>query len=347
MDARESILSTGNTDELAEIAVEGIVEDELAHKAYLTNTYELSDYEIDHIEIDDWHAEVELTERTSDDEKISHIVTIFAKNENTLIVAADEYRDAANDFNSASYLDESLVELSEELSPVTADGILASSVCYANKIVQIAKNEIGYLEKASNSNLNDKTANSGSANYTKYGAWYGSNPDEWCAMFVSWCANQAGISTSVIPKYASCTTGMNTFKNKGCFYARSATYVPSVGDLFFVGTDPNLSTHTGIVTSVSSTSFTVVDGNYSDKVSTHSYALTNTTILGFAHPSYTHSNYTYKYNNVSHWKACTSCGSALASSSHSYVYQSSKYVCSVCGYSTTNPVTTQAIKDII
>ena len=39
-----------------------------------------------------------------------------------------------------------------------------------DKVLQIAKNEIGYLEKASNKNLYDKTANAGSNNYTKYWA---------------------------------------------------------------------------------------------------------------------------------------------------------------------------------
>ena len=37
-----------------------------------------------------------------------------------------------------------------------------------NKMIQTAKAEIGYLEKASNSNLDSKTGNAGSNNYTKY-----------------------------------------------------------------------------------------------------------------------------------------------------------------------------------
>ena len=36
----------------------------------------------------------------------------------------------------------------------------------AEKVILIAKNEIGYLEKKSNSQLDDKTANAGSGNYT-------------------------------------------------------------------------------------------------------------------------------------------------------------------------------------
>ena len=38
----------------------------------------------------------------------------------------------------------------------------------AANLIKIAAAEIGYKEKASNSNLDDKTANAGSNNWTKY-----------------------------------------------------------------------------------------------------------------------------------------------------------------------------------
>lgn len=58
----------------------------------------------------------------------------------------------------------------------------------AAKMVAIAQGEVGYLEKKSKSQLDSKTANAGSNNYTKYGAWYGINAQPWCDIFVSWCA---------------------------------------------------------------------------------------------------------------------------------------------------------------
>ena len=62
-----------------------------------------------------------------------------------------------------------------------------------NKVLSIAENEVGYLEKASNACLYDKTANAGSANYTKY--WAEIKPEyqgqPWCACFVTWCFVQA------------------------------------------------------------------------------------------------------------------------------------------------------------
>jgi len=56
-------------------------------------------------------------------------------------------------------------------------------------VIEIAKEEVGYLEKASNYNLDSKTGNAGSANYTKY--WRDIQPsyqgEPWCACFVTWC----------------------------------------------------------------------------------------------------------------------------------------------------------------
>ena len=61
------------------------------------------------------------------------------------------------------------------------------------KLIHIAEAEAGYLEKQSNSCLDDKTANAGNGNYTKY--WRDIKPEyqgqPWCAAFVSWCFMQA------------------------------------------------------------------------------------------------------------------------------------------------------------
>ena len=65
--------------------------------------------------------------------------------------------------------------------------------CNPNKVIEVAKTQLGYLEKKSNSSLDNMTANAGSANYTKYNrdmkAWAGSAGlnDQWCQNFVDWC----------------------------------------------------------------------------------------------------------------------------------------------------------------
>lgn len=63
--------------------------------------------------------------------------------------------------------------------------------CTADEFVGILQKELGYIEKASNKDLDSKTANAGYNNYTKYGEWYGNNGDYWCQQFISWCAYEA------------------------------------------------------------------------------------------------------------------------------------------------------------
>lgn len=129
-----------------------------------------------------------------------------------------------------------------------------------NKLIQIAKNEIGYLEKASNSQLDSKTANAGENNYTKY--WRDIKPDyqgqPWCAAFVSWCMTK--------------TFGLDTAKKllKHWPYV----YCPTMADLFTLNSNPKVGdivifyrngtfTHTGIVIKVSGDRFWTVEGNTS------------------------------------------------------------------------------------
>lgn len=74
--------------------------------------------------------------------------------------------------------------------------LFSEDTCTAGGFVKVALEEVGYEEKASNANLEDKRANRGDKNYTKYGAWYkeecgGDHPAYWCEQFVSWCAYTA------------------------------------------------------------------------------------------------------------------------------------------------------------
>ena len=66
-----------------------------------------------------------------------------------------------------------------------------------------------------------------------YWSWYGFDSHvNWCACFVSWCANECGyIQAGIIPRFASCTAGSNWFKARDLWKSRGAT--PNVGDLIF------------------------------------------------------------------------------------------------------------------
>ena len=72
--------------------------------------------------------------------------------------------------------------------------VYTAETCSVGKVLEIARNEICYEEKATPRNLDDKHANKGGGNYTKYGAWYNGGralSEPWCAEFVSWCIYEA------------------------------------------------------------------------------------------------------------------------------------------------------------
>ncbi len=158
-------------------------------------------------------------------------------------------------------------------------------------LIAVATTQIGYTE--GNSTSQQGGTSGGSGNYTKYGAWYGINPGAWCAMFVSWCANQAGIPSTVITKHASCDLGMQWFQNKGVWQwspACGGSYVPKRGDIIYFRTNTAQvtdSTHVGIVYNSDSSKVYTIEGNASNKCQTKSYSLSSAYILGYGTPKYT------------------------------------------------------------
>ena len=146
--------------------------------------------------------------------------------------------------------------------------------------VQAALNEDGYIEKASNSQLDSKTANAGSSNWTKYGPLTGNPNGPWCASFVSWAANQAGIPASVIPRSAAVATFRDFYKKNGRWSGRSAT--PKRGDIAIYGSSG--STHIGIVTGVQNGQVKTIEGNTSNRVAQRSYAIGDSYIYGYGSP---------------------------------------------------------------
>ncbi len=153
-------------------------------------------------------------------------------------------------------------------------------------IIEIARTQLGYMEGSLEGTVQ------GSNDCTKYGEWYGLNYNPWCAMFVSWCANEAEIPTTVIPKHASCDVGMNWFINNGRWNYSSAyggSYTPVISDIVYFGYKGSGgfdSTHVGIVYKVDANNIYVLEGNSSAKVQTVSYPLESSYILGYGSPDY-------------------------------------------------------------
>ena len=128
-----------------------------------------------------------------------------------------------------------------------------------------------------------------------YWSWYGfGSRVEWCACFVSWCANECGyIDEGIIPKYAGCVNGVQWFKDRGQWLDGSEEPVPGM-IIFFDWDSPDgasgpqdgLSDHTGIVQKVENGIVYTVEGNTSDSVNTRQYSVGHYEILGYGIPAY-------------------------------------------------------------
>ena len=174
--------------------------------------------------------------------------------------------DMATAYNFTSQQKEILNEL---LSEDYAD--LWSSVLYgitggSKKLINVAIAQIG---------------NSGGQ---PYWSWYGfGSRVEWCACFVSWCANECGyIDAGVIPKFASCDVGMNWFKNHSRW--QTNTYTPREGDIIFFDWDSDgLANH---VEKVEDGKVHTIEGNSSDVCNRLQYNSDDFRILGYGVPAY-------------------------------------------------------------
>ena len=127
--------------------------------------------------------------------------------------------------------------------------------------------------------------------WSYYGGWYGMPYEEWCAMFVSYCLEKAGIGEGIMPHSANCN------RWKGYLGARyiddEDNYYPEAGDLIFfhhdrVSKDPNFPNHIGIVTGYDAGKNLVytVEGNSGKSVRTHEYDHESSVIVGYASMRY-------------------------------------------------------------
>lgn len=146
------------------------------------------------------------------------------------------------------------------------------------QLIAIARAEVGYLEKKTNSKLDSKTANAGYNNYTKYArdlfnaGYYNGNKNgyAWCDVFVDWCHWIASGKDSKEAQRMICQTGLY---GAGC--AQSAQYYknqnrlfkdPKPGDqIFFWNSGKTSIAHTGIVKKVDKTYVYTIEGNTSSK----------------------------------------------------------------------------------
>ena len=120
-----------------------------------------------------------------------------------------------------------------------------------------------------------------------YWSWYGFDGRvEWCACFVSWCANECGnIDSGIIPKFAGCVNGSQWFKDRGQWQDRN--YEPSVGQIIFFDWEGDGETdHVGIVERCENGIVYTVEGNSGDACRQRSYPVGSSSIYGYGIPAY-------------------------------------------------------------
>ena len=116
-----------------------------------------------------------------------------------------------------------------------------------------------------------------------YWSWYGfANHVEWCACFVSWCADQCGyLNSGTYPKFSGCVFGMQWFQQRGLWLDGSAEPVPGMLIFFDWATQDSVPDHVGIVEKVENGMVYTVEGNSRDMCRQKQYALGSSVILGY------------------------------------------------------------------
>ena len=155
-------------------------------------------------------------------------------------------------------------------------------------IVAVAKTQIGYHEGANNE--------------TKYNHWLGAISGypaggygyAWCHAFVSWCANQAGISSDIAPRTAGTYVGKNFFVNDDASRwevsaAYDGDYLPQKGDFIYFGSGSS-PCHVGIVSDCDGNYVYTIEGNHSDQVMSCEYNLYDSYVIGYGVPDYSGSD---------------------------------------------------------
>lgn len=187
----------------------------------------------------------------------------------------------------------------------------------AYDIVEVAKTQLGYTEGSSKDN--------------KYGATFGVNNADWCAFFVSWCAKEAGISTSII-KRQGIASPFSKYFNIPNTHGSSKDYFPKPGDLVFYAQDGGSHYHVGIVETVNKSTgkITTIEGNSYQKssesknphyVCRHTISYNASNVCCYGTPNYTGGSLptehtcdygTFAYYGAAHphynYYYCSACG---------------------------------------
>lgn len=153
---------------------------------------------------------------------------------------------------------------------------------WAQDLLAVARTQLGYRASEVNFIVDERGNRQG---YTRYGAWWRASYSGWCAMYVSFCLNYAGVPEYRVPREANCQYWVRDLKEKG-LYDEAADGEPEAGDLIFFDWDGRGSAgHMGIVSKVEDGKVSVIEGNHLKPVCEREYDLSLESICGYGRVS--------------------------------------------------------------
>ena len=225
----------------------------------------------------DYHTEIytETVIETSLDEEANPVETETTVTHTRLYITVTHKtaEEMADDYGFSAEQREQLAELlSDENASLWSSALYG--INFSGDIVEVALSQVG---------------NSGDVYWTYMG--FESRVD-WCACFVSWCANECGyIDADIIPKTAGCGAGESWFRARDQWQDKS--YTPNPGDIIFFDWDKpetngqdGSTDHVGIVEKVENGYIYTIEGNSGDQVTNTSWAVGYYEIYGFGVPRY-------------------------------------------------------------
>ncbi len=214
-------------------------------------------------------TETEFTEGVDED---GNLITVENEVERNYLIIQVSHKTAVEMADHYGFTDDQKEQLNELLLP--ENQTMWNDVLYGlggqGDLVAVALSQVG--------NVGGET----------YWRWYGFDERvDWCAIFVSWCANECGyLENGVLPSFAVCYVGEDWFKAREQW--QDNTYTPNPGDIIFFDWDypdeggqdgtPN---HVGIVEKVEDGTVYTIEGNSGDSCRQKSYAVGYYEIYGY------------------------------------------------------------------
>lgn len=229
---------------------------------------------------------------------------ILTAKDNSFVVKPGEYLDLYIDGKRENTESDYYFFSWTDYASITADGRIAgikngiayigaqskttgkSGVIYIE--VKGEENKVDYIERLIEIALSENGYREGKNGWTKFGEWYDQHYAllDWCAMFVAYSANEAGIPTTIIPRLAKVEFIKNFYERKKLFEYRG-NYTPKRGDIIIFED----TSHVGIVLYVENGRVYTIEGNTSNMVAPRNYNLNDTYILGYGLPEYDKLNF--------------------------------------------------------